>query len=782
MKSPRRTAEAQGGRRWSVGGYLAAIVVVVVLVFACVGAALGHQTWQSAQQRVRANGTYLAGVAAKTVAENKEAAAQQVVAVAANPGVPALFEDPSRCSFQFALELFPGSHLDLVRPDGTILCSSAELEAGGASYAGETWLGQSSAEQPGFSEPFVDPVTGQNAVALASAISGPDGEAIGSAVVVVPTTGIAQPITETIGGVRQYQFSIVDQDAKALLSKSDGMADVSPEAGSVAATDPMAKAGFLYGSERIAGTDWVVSAGAHPETVLGPTRSVLLRGASLGGLVLLVLLASLMVVSRKIARPLRDLTSAVAGTGPNVDEQLAAIDGPAEVSRLAEGFRTAIDARSAYEAQLSHQALHDPLTGLPNRALLAERLPDAIDRALRTDASLAVLFLDLDRFKLVNDSLGHDVGDQVLVTTAGRLRDLVPPGGILARFGGDEFVVVTEVHSAAELDELVQALLDVVDDPIETRDAVVRITASIGIATSAPHRRPHDLIRDADNAMYAAKEQGRGRAERYDVRLYDRASERLTLASEFRVALDRGELHLAYQPKIHLATGDIVGVEALLRWDHPALGSIPPSTFIPIAEETDAILPVGTYVLETACLQATAWRDQGIDLTMAVNISGRQLANGNLPADVAAVLSRTGLEPEALYLELTESLLMSDTIANQRTLSDLQTLGVHLSIDDFGTGYSSLAYLHRFPVDELKIDRSFINDLANPSNPAPLVSAMIAMGNALGLTTVAEGVESQEQAVRLQTIGCDTAQGYFFARPQVADALTPLLRPALQAT
>jgi EAL domain-containing protein (putative c-di-GMP-specific phosphodiesterase class I) len=279
--------------------------------------------------------------------------------------------------------------------------------------------------------------------------------------------------------------------------------------------------------------------------------------------------------------------------------------------------------------------------------------------------------------------------------------------------------------------------------------------------------------------MYAAKERGRDRAERFSRQLHDRAAEHLTLATEFRAALDRGELYVAYQPKIELAGGRIVGAEALLRWNHPALGSVPPSTFIPIAEETDAIIRVGQFVLEEACQAAMDWRRAGLEISVAVNVSGRQLTDGNLPLHVETALALSGLPAEALYLELTETLLMTDTLVSQRTIEQLHQIGVQLSIDDFGTGYSSLAYLHRFPVDELKIDRAFISDLDTPGHRAPLVAAMIAMGKALDLKIVAEGVETSEQAARLRELGCDHAQGYLFARPQAPEELVEYGRQAL---
>ncbi|MCU1354832.1 MAG: diguanylate cyclase/phosphodiesterase, partial [Acidimicrobiales bacterium] len=681
-----RSSRVAGGARnrepWSVGAHLVVIVVVVVVVFAGVGAVLGHQTWQNGQQNVRANARSLAGVAADTLADNVGVVRTQTASIAANPAVPGLMADATGCSFDFHLEGFPRSHLDIVRPDGTVVCSSTKLAPGRASHAGAAWLHQKPSKDVIGSAPFVDRVTGLPAVAFVATVRDTGGRAIGNVAIVLPTPQMAQPIADFFGGPRHYQFALVDQHAGRLLSTSSGITKLASNARS---TNPMRSAGFLYGSRRVAHTDWLVYSGVDPHVALASTRSALQRGALLAVIVLAVLVASIVIVSRKITRPLRALSDAVGSTGPHVDGVLGAIQGPREVSRLAAEFRVATAARDAYESQLSHQALHDPLTGLPNRALLAERLSEAVERATREGVSVAVLFLDLDRFKLVNDSLGHDVGDHVLITTAGRLREVVPPGGTLARFGGDEFVVVAEVPDDAAVSRLADELLAAVDDPIETANDVVRITASLGIAISTPERRPADLIRDADNAMYAAKERGRGRAERYSDLLHDQASVRLTMASEFRVALDRDELHVAYQPKVDLATGEIVGVESLLRWDHPALGSVPPSRFIPIAEETDAIVRVGEFVLEQSCRQAMAWRRDGIDLTVAVNISGRQLASGELPVVVAAALAISGLEPDRLCLELTESLLMSDTIATQRTLDELHSLGVRLSIDDFGT-------------------------------------------------------------------------------------------------
>jgi diguanylate cyclase (GGDEF)-like protein len=767
-------------QRWSVGAHLAVLLVVVLTAFVLVGAVLGRQTWKSAKQRVRVNADSLAEVGARNLADNLKAARGEVTALSTDPQIERAFGDTSGCHLDFDLEVFPQSHVDLVRPDGTISCTSAAHLRPAASHAGAAWL-HAAPSTATLTGTFVDQVTGLRAVATIAVVRDPGGKVIGRVALVLPTPGTGQQLSDSFGGPRHYDYAVADRGNARLLSVSKALAHGTgavPGANTTAATNPMGSVGFLSGSAAVPGTSWVVYSGVNPDVALASTRSVLVRGGWLMVIVMLVLLTAIAIVRRKISRPLRDLTSAVGDSGPYVDEVLRRIDGPREIVRLAAEFRAASATRAAFEAQLSHQALHDPLTGLPNRALLAEHLADAVDRADRTGGSVAVLFLDLDRFKLVNDSLGHDVGDHVLMTTAGRLRDLVPRGGTLARFGGDEFVVVLDLTGGLELAKFVDDLLAVVDDPITTPHTVVRISASIGIATSTPEYRPTDLIRDADNAMYSAKEHGRGRAEWFDVVLHDRVTARLTIASEFREALGRGELHLAYQPKVDLGTEEIIGVEALLRWDHPTLGSVVPGKFIPIAEETNAIVEVGRYVIEEACRQAMAWQVHGLDLTVAVNISGRQIAHGDLPAVVEAALRYTGLEPGRLCLELTESLLMSDTMATRRTFDRLHELGVRLSIDDFGTGYSSLAYLHRFPVDELKIDQTFVKHLPGRGQPAPLVSAMIAMGRALGLTMVAEGVETPEQAAQIFELGCDEAQGFLFARPQRAEDIAELLRPA----
>jgi diguanylate cyclase (GGDEF)-like protein len=425
-----------------------------------------------------------------------------------------------------------------------------------------------------------------------------------------------------------------------------------------------------------------------------------------------------------------------------------------------------------------HLAQHDGLTDLPNRALFSERLTEAIASAHRYRRKLAVLFLDLDRFKHVNDSLGHLIADRVLQSVATRLQGRVRASDTVARQGGDEFVILlSEVTHAQDAAVSAEKILQVVRALHRIDQHDLHLTASIGIATYP------DDGRNADLAMYHAKDGGRNNYQFFTEDMNQRALERQSLEVDLRLALENREFELYYQPKVSLATGAITAVEALIRWHHPRRGLVSPHEFIPVAEACGVIVPIGQWVMREACRQTRAWRDAGLPrVRIAINVSTRELREKDFVATVRAILEETGLEPDYLELELTETFLMQDATLTGTVLQALKDLGVTLALDDFGTGYSSLSHLQRFPIDTLKIDRSFVRDVATDVDDANIVSAMIRMGASLDMRVVAEGVETRDQLVFLREHGCPEAQGYHFGRPVVAGQLAILLGGNLAET
>jgi diguanylate cyclase (GGDEF)-like protein/PAS domain S-box-containing protein len=427
--------------------------------------------------------------------------------------------------------------------------------------------------------------------------------------------------------------------------------------------------------------------------------------------------------------------------------------------------------RKASEDRLAHQAHHDPLTGLPNRVLFVEFLTLALARAQRQQTAVAVLFLDLDRFKFVNDSLGHDAGDEFLVRLSERLRGVLRPGDTVARFGGDEFTVLCDDLSAddarAQAIEVAQRLLDVTELPIDIAGEPTRLSSSIGIAIASPGDGPESLLRDADAAMYRAKERGKGRWVLFDEEMRSSVLVRLETENALHHALERSELRIHYQPIMSLTSSRCIGAEALVRWEHPERGLVTPDDFIGLAEESGLIVPMGAWVLEEACRTVVRWHEQaGVSspFSVSVNLSARQLAQTDVVQLVRSALETTGADPAMLGLEITESVLMGET--SVETVAALKALGVKLSIDDFGTGYSSLGYLKRFPVDVVKVDRSFVDGLGIDPEDSAIVAAVVSLGHALGLEVVAEGVETERQLAELVRLGCDQAQGFWFAAAQ----------------
>ncbi len=458
---------------------------------------------------------------------------------------------------------------------------------------------------------------------------------------------------------------------------------------------------------------------------------------------------------------------------------LAVRDHRGEAYRMA-GSLTDIGDRKKAEEQLIHDALHDPLSNLPNRAFFMTLLDRAIKRTRRRgDYLFAVLFVDLDRFKLVNDSLGHGVGDQLLVTISQRLKACVRPGDVVARLGGDEFTILLDdirgVNDATRVAERIQTELK---EPFNFDGHEVFTSASIGIALStAGHERPEYFLRDADTAMYRAKVRGKARYEMFDEAMHARAVAQLQLETDLRRALERGEFRVRYQPIVVLSSGQITGFEALVRWQHTERGLIAPAEFIPMAEETGLILPIGRWVMEMACTQTRAWIDQfpeWPDLSISVNLSAKHFQQPDLVPQVLEVLKQSGLPARNLKLEITESVLMGEPESHVVVIRELRKAGIQVLIDDFGTGYSSLSYLQRFSVDTLKIDRSFLGE-GSEGDGWDIVETIIALAEDLGVNVIAEGVETEEQTARLKALRCEHAQGFLFREPVDADAATAIL-------
>lgn len=439
-----------------------------------------------------------------------------------------------------------------------------------------------------------------------------------------------------------------------------------------------------------------------------------------------------------------------------------------------------VNERQALVEQLRFEAFHDPLTRLANRAQFTDRLTHAIERNVRRTTDVAVLFLDLDNFKSINDSLGHGAGDALLVEVGRRLRACMRLEDTVARLGGDEFaLLIEEVTGPDEALDAARRILDALHASVRLAGRDVVVPASIGIVMAAGETDAGMLLRNADVAMYAAKALGKNRYELYQPSMHAVALDRLELAADLEGAVERGEFVLEYQPVVTLATGVVAGVEALVRWDHPTRGRIQPDGFISLAEETGAIIDLGRWVLREACDQACAWRDEFADeppLSMSVNVSARQLLDADFAGDVARILTGCKMDASSLVLEITESVMMRDAAASLVVLRKLKEIGVRLAIDDFGTGYSSLSYVRQFPFDILKIDRSFLTAGGQPSLEDDLERAIVSLGRTLKLEIVAEGIERVDQLARLKSLDCDLGQGFYFARPMPPEAIRDVLR------
>jgi diguanylate cyclase (GGDEF)-like protein len=521
---------------------------------------------------------------------------------------------------------------------------------------------------------------------------------------------------------------------------------------------------------------WHVLAGLPKSVALASAERELHRNLWLGLGVLLAVAGLGLLLHRRLARPVHRLRAAIEAASTD-DTARAPVEGPAEVAAVAEAFNETIARRRELELELAHQALHDPLTGLPNRTLLNDRLHQALARQARAGGTVVVAFMDLDRFKLINDSMGHPAGDALLVALSRRLEAALRSGDTVARFGGDEFVVVSDgIRADRDIVSIAERLTAALAEPFFFGTEQIYVSGSIGLAAGCGDETADELIRNADAAMYEAKERERGSWALYREPLHAGVVSRLETERDLHRALQEHEFLLHYQPKCSLATAEVVGVEALVRWAHPTKGLVSPADFIPVCEETGLILPLGEWVLFEAGRQARAWRERHrLNVAVSVNLSARQLVRPDLTDRVTAMLETTGADPADLCLEITEGTLLVDMGAAVRHLTELRSLGVRISIDDFGTGYSSLAYLRTLPLDELKIDRSFVTAVAEDPSAAAIVASVVSLGHALGLLVVAEGVETAAQLTTLRDLGCDLAQGFHLARPAPAADITASL-------
>jgi diguanylate cyclase (GGDEF)-like protein len=537
-------------------------------------------------------------------------------------------------------------------------------------------------------------------------------------------------------------------------------------------TDGVDGVSRLYQATTVADTEFLLLVGKPEAEAYASARHNLQRNLLLGAVLMLVMALLGAVLQRRVARPARRLREAIERTGRGEAVE-APTDGPAELAVLGSSFNEMIAARRGYEEALAHQARHDPLTDLPNRRQVTELLAEHIAEG----RPCAAVFVDLDRFKLINDAHGHAVGDEVLVALGRHLLAVARPGEVVGRFGGDEFVVV-----AAGLDaeggarEVARRVSQALEQPVTVGARELFVSGSVGVAVHVPGEDAETVLRHADTAMYRAKEAGRNCTAVFDEAMREEADRRLRMETDLHRALDRGELHLVYQPVLDLEGGRVLGAEALIRWQHPEHGPLSPADFIPVAEETGLIVPIGAWVLREACGWAAVTSERlGSPVFVSVNVSPLQVAQPTFNEVVDEALAMTGLAPSQLTIEVTETLLVQDAELAAQALGQLRSSGVRIAIDDFGTGWSSLTYLQTLPVDEIKLDRSYVGLVDHDAASATIVASMIGMAKALGLDITAEGVETDAQCRYLQSQGCPKAQGFLFQRPVAGDVLRATL-------
>ena len=781
----------QGPRRaWSVRSYLAAMVGILAVALIAVGAYQTSTAFGSARREAGLDTSFQARLAAETLALSMDEASAFTAGTAANPSVLQLFtaagEDKAMCTLTAGgTGPFPEGSIHFLDPAGFLFCSSVAegIDRQGIDYGGLDWFASVTSGEAGsplVEEPFVDPATQKLSVAFAAPVIDSAGSSTGVVVYALPVDGVAASLRSTYGGRAHLSFNVAWTATGQLVSSSEISTSTTMDSATPFRAPPDDAIPGLDGVSRFyrawdgGDTGFTVTAGVPEAATLSEARRQLWGQLRLTLLALGITLGFGLLVNRRIGRPLRRLTRDVDEAGRAVAPEPVSADGPREVRQLVEAFNGMLAARASVEEQLRQRATVDELTGLPNRVVALDRLSHAMER--RDQGLVAVLSIDLDRFSLVNESLGRDVGDRMLIMVAGQIKSVLRPEDTIARFYGDEFVIVCEgMASRDEAGRVADRIAHSLRQPLHSGEFEATISASIGIAVGrCGTDNAASLISDADTARSKAKERGKARYEYFEDTMREGAVNRLGLENDLRRAVEREELRLVYQPIIDLRTERIIGAEALLRWHHPTKGLLLPGVFIDLAEETGLIVPIGLQVLRQACLQAAEWSGQGRPIRVSVNLSPRQISEPRLAEEIGAAIRGANLDPSLLCIELTESTLMREDAAAD-VLKRIRTLGVALSVDDFGTGYSSLAYLQRFPLDELKIDRSFIRGLGTEPSASALVAAIMGVARALSLNVVAEGIEEPAQLEVLRSMDCDAAQGFLFMRPQPPDVLASML-------
>ncbi|HEV7721689.1 MAG TPA: EAL domain-containing protein [Iamia sp.] len=781
-----KRAEGAERRHRSVGGLLLSIVLAAVVLTVATTAYGYALSIRRARSDAASDARFQADLAADAIEDSIDEAVTGMAGSVASPGLVQALTRPEGCSLTSGgAGVFPDGHIDIVRPDGTVTCSSLARTGAppDATHGDAPWIAEAlQGDGPQVFPVTDDALTGEPSVVVAAPLL--DGtEPVGVLAYLLGVSDVAPRLARTYGGPTGFVFTVVEPATEVVRSASsepdsagrglEGTGFAGRPDGTWSGLDGTRR---IYASGPVPTLGWRIYAGLDEDTATASARDLLARGIALASFAVIALATMAAVVARRIVAPLRAMTRAVLAAGRSPLPTPIPVAGPAEISLLARQFNEMLDARVDYESQLTAQASYDLLTGLANRGLVRDRVDRALRRVGDASAGVAVLFVDLDRFGVVNDGLGHATGDALLRAVAVRLEEAVTPGETVGRFGGDQFVVVCDDVDTVGAVAVARSLAAALETPFPVADTEVTLTASVGIAlASGPDHDPDDMVREAAIAMAEAKANRRG-WELFDEDLRASTDSRLAIEQALRHALARDQLELHYQPIFDI-TGDeprLASVEALARWTHPELGSVSPAQFIPVAEATGQMATIGAFVLDQACAHVSDLNREGADLTVAVNISVHQL-DDSLPVVVASALERSGLEARHLRLEITETAMVRLLGPGLDTLARLRALGVDLAIDDFGTGYSSLSYLQHLDVDELKIDRSFVELLGRDDRTRALVRTIISIALALDLCVVAEGVETEEQLEELRRLGCTHVQGYLLARPLPVGALDALV-------